>query len=168
MTRFSVKLLASVLAFGLGLLAHSARRSFQQWSSSNPVIEQVTLPSENFVGTGNIDMFMEDYRRESDGAYVRFGCYVRASADDALSEVRNGNSGNPGERRDVLDISGSKIGERVVSGEPSTEATVTWNEGSRLFYIAAPSVADAITFENSKVWVGGGCWDFSSLRFERQ
>jgi hypothetical protein len=163
MTRFSVKLLVSVLAFGLGLLAHTARRSFQQWSSSNPVIEQVTLPSENFVGTGNIDMFMEDYRRESDGAYVRFGCSVRTSAADALSLVRNGNSGNPGERRDVLDIRGSKIGERVVSGEPSTVATVIWNEGSRLFYIEAPSIADAITFENSKVWVGSGCWDFSSF-----
>ena len=163
MTRFSVKLLASVLAFALGLLTHTARRSFQQWSSSNPVIEQVTLPSENFVGTGMIDMFMEDYRRESDGAYVRFGCTIRASAADALSLVRNGNSGNPGERRDVLDIRGSKIGERVVSGEPSTVATVIWNEDSRLFYIEAPSIADAITFENSKVWVGSGCWDFSSF-----
>jgi len=163
MTRFTLRLLVSVLAFGLGLLAHTARHSFQQLSSSNPVIEQVTLPSENFVGTGMIDMFMEDYRRESDGAYVRFGCSVRASAADALILVRNGNSGNPGERRDVLDISGSKIGERVVSGEPSTAATVIWNEGSRLFYIEAPSIADAITFENSKVWVGGGCWDFSSF-----
>jgi hypothetical protein len=112
-----------------------------------------------------IDMFMEDYRRESDGAYVRFGCTVRASAADALRLVRNGNSGNPGERRDVLDINGSKIGERVVSGEPSTVATVIWNEASRLFYIEAPSIADAITFENSKVWVGSGCWDFSSVSY---
>ena len=163
MARFSERLLVALLAFGLGLLAHTARRSLQQSASSNPVIEQLRLPSESFEGTGIIDMFMEDYRRESDGALVRFGCSVRASAADALILVRNGSEARLGERRDVLNINGSKIGERVVSGEPFTVATVKWNEGSRLFYIEAPSIADAITFENSKVWVGSGCWDFSSF-----
>lgn len=129
------------------------------------MIEQQRLPSENFVGTGIIDMFMEDYRRESDGAYVRFGCSVRSSEAVALVWVRNVNPAHLVQKTDVLDIRGSKIGERVVSGsgEPSTRAVIGWNEGSRLFYIEAPSVADAITFENSKVWIGGGCWDFRSF-----
>ena len=160
MARFSIRLLVSVLAFGLGLLAHTARRAFEQSCFSNPVIEPVRLPSESFVGTGDIDMFMEDYRRESDGAYLLFGCSDRASAADALILVRSRRSG-PGERRDVLDVSGSKIGERVILGEPFTRATITWNESARLFYIDAPSIADAIAFENSKVWVGRGCWDLS-------
>jgi len=165
MVRVGVRLLAAVLAFGLGLLAHSARRRVEQSQSSNPVIEQQRLPSEDFVGTGLIDMFMEDYRRESDGAYVRFGCSVCSSEAAALVLVRSVNSADLVQKTDVLDIRGSKIGEREVtgSGEPASGAVIEWNEGSRLFYIQAPSVADAITFENSKVWVGSGCWDFSSF-----
>ncbi len=165
MFRFGVRLLAAVLAFGLGFLAHSARRRIEQSQSFNPVIEQQRLPSEDFVGTGIIDMLMEDYRRESDGAYVRFGCSVRSSEADALVLVRNVSPERLVQKTDVLDINGSKIGERVVtgSGEPSSGAVIEWNEGSRLFSIRAPSLADAITFENSKVWVGGGCWDFNSF-----
>ncbi len=165
MTRFGVRFLVAVLALGLGLLAHSARGRLEQSQSSGPVIEQQRLPSEDFVGTGIIDMFMEHYRRESDGAHVRFGCSVRSSEAAALVLLQNVNPERLVQKTDVLDIKGSKIGERVVrrSGEPSTGAVIEWNEGSRLFHIEAPSVADAITFENSKVWVGEGCWDFHSF-----
>ena len=160
MTRFGVRLLVAVLAFGLGLLAHSTRRRVERSLYSNPVIEVQRLPSETFVGTGTIDMFMEDYVRESDGAYVRFGCFVRSSEADALVLVRNVSWQIIIQQTDVLDIKGSKIGERVMSCGPSTGASVTWNEGRQIFDIDAPSVADAITFENSKVWAGRGCWDF--------
>ena len=165
MARFGMRLLVAVLALGLGLLAHSTRRRLEQSQSFNPVIEQQRLPSENFVGTGITFSFMEDYRRESDDTFVRFGCFVRSSEADALFLVRNVSPEQIVQKTDVLDIKGSKIGERVVRGfgEPSSGAEIEWNEGSRLFYIVAPSVADAITFENSKVWVGGGCWDFNSL-----
>jgi hypothetical protein len=108
-------------------------------------------------------MFMEDYPRESDGAFVRFGCSVRASESKALVLVRNVNPKSLFQKTDVLDIKGWKIGERVMSGGPSTGATVTWNEGRRLFYIDASSVADAITFESSKVWIAAGCFDVSSI-----
>ena len=165
MTRFGVRLLVAVLALGLGLLTHSARLRLEQSQSFNPVIEQQRLPSENFVGTGMINMFMEHYRRESDGAYVRFGCFVRSSEAAALVLVQNVSPEQVVQKTDVLDNKGSKIGERVVrgSGDPSTGAEIEWNEGSRLFHIVAPSVADAITFENSKVWVGGECWNFNSF-----
>jgi hypothetical protein len=163
MSRFVVRLLVAALAFGLGLLAHSARSSFQRFRSSNPVIEQLTLPSDTFVGTGMVDMFMEDFFRESDKAYVRFGCSIRSSSAAALVLVRNGSTARLGERRDVLDVNGTKVGERVIEGDASSAATISWNEGSRLFYIEAPSVADAITFENSKVWAGRECWDFHSF-----
>jgi len=162
MARFSVRLLVAVLAFGLGLMAQSARRRVEQSLSSNPLIEAQRLPSENFVGTGFIDMFMEDYRRESDGAYVRFGCSVRSSEVAALVLVRSVNPEGVIQKTDVLDINGAKVGERVMAGGP-TGASIFWNEGQRLFHIEASSVADAITFENSKVWVGEGCWDFTSF-----
>jgi hypothetical protein len=165
MTRFGVRLLVAVLAFGLGLLTDSVRRRVEQSQFSNPVIEQQRLPSENFVGTGMINMFMEHYRRESDNAYVRFGCFVRSSEADALVLLRTQIPARVVQKTDVLDLKGSKIGERVVSDSagPSAEAEIEWNEGSRLFSIKASSVADAIAFENSKVWVGGGCWDFNSF-----
>ena len=165
MARFGLRLLVALLAFGMGLLAHSARRRVDQFQSSNPVIEQQGLPSEKFVGTGIIDMFMEDYRRESDGAYVRFGCSVRSSEAAALDLLPTESAADLLQKTDVLDVNGSKIGERVVMGssEPSTGAVIEWNEGSRFFHIDAPSVADAIIFENSKAWVGSGCWDFHSF-----
>ncbi len=166
MTRFSVRLLVAVLAFGLSLLAHSAQRRLEQSLSSYPVMEQQRLPSEDFVSTGIIDMFMESYSRESDGAYVRFGCADRSSEAAALVLVQSVPPAHTVQKTDVLDIRGSKIGERVVegSGDPSTRAVIIWNEGSRLFYIAATSVADAINFENSKVWVGSECGDFRSFK----
>lgn len=162
MNRFGVRLLVAVLAFGLGLLAYSTRRRVERSLSSNPVIDEQRLPSETFVGTGMIDMFMEDYVRESDGADVRFGCFVSSEAG-ALVQVRNVSWQFIIQRGDVLDIRGSKIGERVMTGGLSTGARVTWNEGRQVFYIEASSVADLITFENSKVWAGRGCWDFGQL-----
>jgi|GEM_PF-5642382 len=123
MAQFSVRLLVAVLAFGLGLMAQSARRRVEQSLSSNPVIEAQRLPSENFVGTGMIDMFMENYRRESDGAYLRFGCYVRSSEAAALVLVRNANPEGVIQKTDVLDINGGKVGERVMSGG-LTRATI--------------------------------------------
>jgi hypothetical protein len=117
-----------------------------------------------FQGTGISDMFIEDYRRPSDGAIVRFGCSDRASAAKALSLVRPGRDARPVEKTDVYDAQGTKIGERVVwDSRPPSEAEVTWNEGARLFYIYAPSLQDALTFEKSNVWKGAGCWDFRSL-----
>jgi hypothetical protein len=162
-----VRLLVAAVAFSLGLLAHAGRRSFEQASPFNPMIEQHRLPSETFVGTGIINSFREWYGRESDGASVRFGCSVSSSDEAALVLVRSVNPDSLIQKTDVLDIKGSRIGERVVSGGPSTGGAVTWNEGSRFFDIEGPSVADAIAFENSKVWIGRGCWDFSSFSIQR-
>jgi hypothetical protein len=107
MGRFGLRLLVAVLAFGVGLLASSARRHVDQFQSSNPVIEQQRLPSDRFIGTGIIDMFMEDYRRESDGAYARFGCSVRSSEADALNLMQNVRAADLLQKTDVLDINGS-------------------------------------------------------------
>jgi hypothetical protein len=111
-------------------------------------------------------MFMEDYLRASDGAIVRFGCSDRPSAAAALRLVRTGREARLVEKTKVLDAKGIKIGERVVwdSGTGSYETEVEWNEGARLFYISADSLRDAITFEESQVWKGAGCWDFSRFK----
>ena len=86
-----------------------------------------------------------------------FRCSIEVSEAVALTRVRKESTASLIKRRNVLDIEGLKIGERVLAGGPSTEATIAWNEAAQLFYIQAPSVADAIKFENSKAWVGRGC-----------
>ena len=158
--RFAVAL----LAFGVGISVHVVRVRLDRWLEQKPVIESVRLPSDTFEGTGIIDMFMEFYQRPSDGASARYGCSDRSSATAALRLLRN--TGSPlVEKTNVLNKVGVKIGERVVwnSGESLYGAGVEWNEGSRLFYIHATSLLDALTFEKSKVWRGAGCWDFRSL-----
>jgi len=129
-------------------------------------MKKVVLPSDTFEGTGIIDMFMEFYVRESDGANVRFGCSDRSSEAAALKLVRWHDRATVVETTDVLDEQGHRIGERVVSGSsaPVFGAEIEWNEGARLFHIEADSIEDAKVFEISKVWRDGGCWDFSSLK----
>src|SRR5439155_9144289 len=64
----------------------------------------------------------------------------------------------------VTDANGTKIGERVRwDAQSPSEAEIVWNEGARLFYIDAPSLQHALTFEKSNVWKRSGCWDFRSL-----
>jgi hypothetical protein len=109
-------------------------------------------------------MFMEYYRRASDGAIVRFGCSYRASNDAVLAIVRSKREAHLVEKTAVINDNGANVGERVVwnSTDPSDEAVIRWNEGSCLFSIHAHSLANALTFEKSKVWAGAGCWDARS------
>jgi len=105
-------------------------------------------------------MFMEDYRRRSDGAIVRFHCSDRASEAKALSLVQTGRYSRLVKQTTVVDSSGTKIGKRLVWGSRG-DAEITWNEGARLFAIDADSLKDALIFEKSKPW-GPGCWDARS------
>ena len=167
MARLGIRLLVAILTFSFGLLLQAARQSLRHNSQpAKSLIEKPAQPSNTFVGTGSIDMFMEDYLRASDRTIVRFGCSDRPSAATALRLVRIGRDARLVEKTNVFDAKGVKIGERVVwdSGNPSYGAGVEWNEGARLFYIRADSLRDAITFEESQVWKGAGCWDFSRLK----
>ncbi len=167
MARLGVRLLAALLTFSLGLLSHAARKSLRHESHPpKPPAEKPAPPSNTFEGTGVIDSFMEDYFRASDGAVVRFGCSVRSSEAKALRIVRVGRGTGLVEKSNVLNTEGVKVGERSVwdSGDPSSGAAVVWNEGARLFYIDARSLKDALTFEESQVWKGAGCWDFRRLK----
>jgi hypothetical protein len=109
-------------------------------------------------------MFMEYYRRASDGAGVEYGCFERDSEGTALGIVRSQREVPLVEKTIVADAGGTKIGERAVWDRHGlTYATIRWNQGARLFKIQAPSLADALTFEKSRVWVGKRCEDMRSF-----
>jgi hypothetical protein len=145
--------------FIIGLISIAACRRSPQ---SSTMLTPPTALSTAFEPIGVINMFAEDYRRPSDGAIVRFGCQDRASSAKVLAMVRNGASS--AQLTDVTDADGTKIGERVVwDSRADTEAEIRWNERARLFYIQAPLLRDAVTFEKSNVWRRAHCWDFRSL-----
>jgi hypothetical protein len=109
-------------------------------------------------------MFMEYYRRPSDGAGVRYACYDRGSEDTALALVRSQREAPVVEKTIVPDARGMKIGERVVWDRHGLSyAKIRWNQGTRLFAIEAPVLKDALTFEKSRVWVGKSCLDMRSF-----
>jgi hypothetical protein len=114
-----------------------------------------------FEPTGEVEMYSEDYRRRSDGALLQFGCQDHVSASAALAVFR-------GRAWDVhitpvIDLYRAEIGKRFVSyTQPEEHGEIVWNEGARLFYIDAPSLQDALTFERSNVWKNSDCWDFRS------
>jgi hypothetical protein len=167
MARFGARLLAAILTFSFGLLLHAACQSLHdEPRPSIPMIEKPAEPSNTFLATGSVDMFMEDYLRNSDKTIVRFGCSDRPTSKIALSLVSIKPDARTVEKTNVYNAKGIKIGERVVwdYGNPSYGAGVEWNEGARLFYIRADSLRDATTFEESKAWRGAGCWDFSHLK----
>jgi hypothetical protein len=114
-----------------------------------------------FEETGNINMYTEDYRRRSNGARVGYGCQDHLSASNVLAMVRT-RARRRYELTDVTDANGAKIGERVMRGTRSSEGEIVWSEGTRLFYIDAPSLDDALAFEKSNIWKASECWDFRS------
>jgi hypothetical protein len=153
-----------MLAFALGVLVHAIAIRFVHMHTSTAGIDEVTVPSNEFKGTGFTNMVTEHYIRESDGASVRFGCSDRSSASEALKLVRVETTGNLVETTYVFDVQSRKIGERVVWNFDARGARIEWNEGARLFYISGDSLEDARTFEVSRIWSGAGCWDFRSFR----
>jgi len=164
MNHIVARILVALLTFSLGLFLHaSCRRSHQSAKVAKPPTPARAVAPPTFQGTGIIDMFMEDYRRPSDGAIVRFHCSDRASEAKALLLVRNERTTPLMEKTDVVDASGTKIGERVVwNSRDSADAEITWNECARLYAINAQSLEDALTFEKSKAWEPAGCWDARS------
>ena len=113
-------------------------------------------------------MFMEYYRRSSDGAGVEYGCFDRGSEATALSIVRSQRAVPTVEKTIVVDAGGAKIGERAIWDRHGlTYATIRWNQGARLFEIQSPSLADALTFEQSRVWVGKPCENMRSFDKQR-
>jgi hypothetical protein len=115
------------------------------------------LPTE-FEDAGLSDGTVEEYRRRSDGLIVKFHCSDQASLEKALVLVGNGTDVGLVERTNVVDSSGTKIGERVVQKSRGYDAAIRWNEGARFFSIDAESLKDALLFEKSKPW-GPGCRD---------
>ena len=165
MNRFVIRISAAFLTFSLGLFTHAAYRQSHQQPDVRAVLPlEVVAASTDFEPTGITDMFMEDYRRQSDGALARFGCSDRASVDAAFAIVRNKREARLVEKTAMLDAKGVKIGERVVwdATSDSNEAVIRWNKGARLFSVHAPSLPEALAFEESKVWLSAGCWDARS------
>ncbi len=132
--------------------------------SARPAVVASVQPSPTpslteFEPTGEIEMYSEDYRRRSDGALLQFGCQDHVTASAALAVFRD--------RvwdvhiTPVIDLYGAEIGKRFATyTQPEEHGEIVWNEGARLFYIDAPSLQDALTFERSNVWKDSGCWDF--------
>jgi hypothetical protein len=161
------RLFVALVSFSLGLLLHSALHQ-----SRPPVTDTVVLiPSvaskvspTTFQSTGEVNLSMEDYLRLSDGAIVRFGCSDYSSAARALWMVRVQGDAGWFTKSDVHDTTGAKIGERIVwNSRPQKDAQVTWNEGAKLFFIDAPTLQDALTFEKSNVWKSASCSDSRSF-----
>src|SRR5690348_13244294 len=91
------------LALLIGALSFASCRQKSQPSSIALVAPSPTPLSTQFERTGITDMFMEDYRRPSDDAIVRFHCSDRASEAEALSLVRGSSTARFVERTDVFD-----------------------------------------------------------------
>jgi hypothetical protein len=161
MTSLVPQLFAAVLALSIAFLSFgSCRQSREQTAATAPTPGDAT----DFVGTGAIDDFKEYYRRPSDGAIVRYGCYDRDSDDTALKIIRSQREARVIEKTVVSDATGVKIGERIVWNATSLDdAAIYWNQGARLFSIQARSLTDALTFEKSRVWVGASCEDMRSF-----
>jgi len=180
MNHILARILAALLTFSFGLfLSAACRRSHQLATVAKPPTPARAVSPTTFQGTGIVDMFMEDYRRPSDGVIVRFHCSDRASEAKALLlvqnerttplagkthvAVRNERTTPLVEKTDVVDAGGTRIGERVVwDSRGSVNAGITWNERARLFSINAQSLQDALTFEKSRAWEPAGCWDARS------
>jgi hypothetical protein len=160
MTSLVPQLFIPVLALTIGVLSFgSCRQTRDQIAATIPT----PVPTNDFVATGAIDDFKEYYRRPSDGAIVRYGCYDRDSDDTALRLVRGQREVRVIERTLVSDAAG-KIGERIVWDATSLDdAAIVWNQGARLFSIQAHSLTDALTFEKSRVWVCAPCEDMRSF-----
>jgi hypothetical protein len=150
-----------------GILSVSCRRSseptFVQRTSPSPTATHSapTALAKDFESTGIAHGSGDDYRRRSNGAYLRYGCADRSSEEAALELVRNERIGHLIGKTDVLADNGAKIGERVVwDAVKGGDAEVKWNERARLFYIQTPLLKDALDFEKSNFWVRIGCRDF--------
>ena len=165
MAGYTVRSLIALLMLAVGLFANiSCGGSHQRAEVATAATPRSVPLSDTFERTGDFDMFMESYRRDSDGATVRFGCSDRASAAAALALVQGERQARRVEKTKVIDSHGAKVGERIVwDGNRPYVAEVRWNEGSRVFQINAASLEDALIFEKSKVWIGAGCWDARSL-----
>jgi len=164
MNHIVARILVALLTFSLGLFLHTAyRQSHQSVTVAKLPTPAWAVSPTTFQGTGVSGMFKEDYRRPSDGAIVKFHCSDRASEVKALLLVRNERTTPVIEKANVVDASGTKIGERVVwNSHDSAHAEIKWNERARLFTINAQSLQDALTFETSKAWEPARCWDARS------
>ena len=174
MHRLMARVLVALLTFTIGLA--SAKLWLVCLSlASQPVkvrLKKAPAPKPasqpiTFEDTGSMDIATVDYL-SSDGVNVRYGCVERESSVRATRELR-------GERIQTrilehtpkLNDKGIRVGERLVmvsTIKSYPEATIEWTEGSRIFYIDAPSLKYARAFEQSKAWAGQGCFNFGFMR----
>ncbi|MBV9928163.1 MAG: hypothetical protein JOZ96_24300 [Acidobacteria bacterium] len=173
MNRLLMRALVALLTLTIGLVSAefwvSYHRPLPQPVKIKIEEDQEPKPTTDvltFEDTGEMDMFMDDYR-SSDGVIVRFGCYERASAERALKDLPRTVGSQNVLRTPIFNAEGARIGERAVwvsTTDSYTEAEIEWTEGARLFVIKAPSLRYASEFEKSTVWAGQGCFNEKKVR----
>lgn len=162
-----------LLTFGVGLASARLRPTHHQPAKQTTVsIAAVTArkPSARLVtfwDEGEIDLTLETFL-SSDGRALEYSCHERQFTYHADADLpRMSRKDGLVERAPKLNSRGSVVGERVVSagsGKSGLRAEIEWTDGTRHYYISAPSLWYALAFERSMVWTKGSCWDFSSMR----
>jgi hypothetical protein len=142
-----------------------------QPTSAQPT-ESTSEADITFTGGVSTSAFQTHYW-SSDGKFLRFGCFERASTRVANLELRDYRSaGRVIEQGPKVNDDGERVGERIVVDEIpglETEANIVWTEHSRIFLIRAPTVRHALLFEKSQMWADDNpCIDVATLARQAQ
>jgi|GEM_PF-5660955 len=175
MRRWIIRLLVALLTFTIGLVSVrfvSKRKVIHSSIRIETVKQPEATDSQSITFSGGIETsaFQAHYF-SSDGGFLRYGCFERASPSVAARELHEYLTENHVVKRTAkLDDRGNRIGERLVLSPepgPEPEAMIVWNEGSRFHIIRAPTVKHALLFESSRMWADqDNCVNVAAL--ERQ